>query len=312
MLVYTDSADFAGRLLGCDAAGWPSLDPGQAPATRELCRHLFSGRPVRHSELPSALRWSSLFLVGDAPRSQFDLLVELSGAQSAPPDGCLCLANTGHDFHGFKGRHWSTAPGNIHLSTYLAPAQPVTPSGTAFMVLATVSLVEAIDQVPGLEGRSGIKWPNDILVDGAKVGGALAHTQTRGDRVTAAVLGIGLNVETTPVVEPTPFVTRVSSLRDAAPGPETATQGDAFARLSEALDRNYELLLAGDYRRLLDRYRARSLVIGRRVAVYPEESGADAEAVAEGIATKLGDHLELQLEGRERPFTKGRLALTDR
>ena len=310
MLVYTDSVDFAGRLLRCDATGWASLEPGQPPAARELCRHLFSDRPVWHGELPSALRWSHLFLVGDAPRSHFDLLVDLSGAESALPDGCLCLADTGRDFHGFKGRHWSTAPGNIHLSAYLAPAQPVIPSGTAFMVLATVSLLDAIDAAPGLERKSGIKWPNDILVDGAKVGGVLAHTQTRGERVTAAVVGIGLNVEATPAVEPTPFVPRVSSLRDIAPGPEVFSQGDAFVRLSEALDRNYTLLMRGAYDRLLERYRARSLVIGRRVAVCAEEPGTTQQVIAEGIVTRLGDHLELYLGDRERPFTKGRLMLT--
>jgi BirA family biotin operon repressor/biotin-[acetyl-CoA-carboxylase] ligase len=179
------------------------------------------------------------------------------------------------------------------------------------MVLATVSLVDAIDAALGLERKSAIKWPNDILVDGAKVGGVLAHTLTRGERVTDAVLGIGLNVETTPAVEPTPFVPRVSSLRDIAPGPEVFSQGDAFARLSEALDRNYELLVHGDYDRLLERYRARSLVIGRRVAVCAEQSGAGPQVIAEGMVTHLGDHLELYLEGQERPFTKGRLMLSE-
>lgn len=309
MHVYTDSIDFAGRLLQCDAASWASLESGPAPAARELCRHLFADRPVRRAELSSTLRWSDLFLVGDAPRSQFDLLIDLSGKEGTLPDSCLCLADTGRNFHGFKGRHWATAPGNVHLSAHLVPTQPILPSGTAFMVLATVSLVDAIDAVPGLERRSGIKWPNDILIDGAKVGGVLAHTHTRGDRVTAAVVGIGLNVEATPGVEPTPFVPRVSSLQEAAPGPAVPAQGEVFARLSEALDQNYGLLLQGDYDRLLERYRARSLVIGRHVAVYEEQSGATARPIAEGTATHLGDHLELHLEGRERPLTKGRLTL---
>jgi BirA family biotin operon repressor/biotin-[acetyl-CoA-carboxylase] ligase len=310
MHVYTDSVDFAARLLHADAAEWAALEPGQAPTARELCRQLFADRPVRHAELSSTSRWNDLFLVGDAPRSQFDLLVDLSGRESTLPDNCLCLADTGRDFHGFKGRHWSTASRNIHLSAHVAPAQPILPSGTAFMVLATVSLVDTVDALPGLEGRSGIKWPNDILVDGAKVGGVLAHTHTRGERVTAAVVGIGLNVETTPTVEPTPFVPRVSSLRDFARGPEAPSQGDAFARLGEALDRNYELLLRGDYDGLLERYRSRSLVIGRRVAVYEEEPEAAPQVIAEGIVTHLGDHLELYLEGRERPLTKGRLTLS--
>ena len=40
------------------------------------------------------------------------------------------------------------------------------------------AVVDALDAVPGLEGRARIKWVNDILIGDAKVAGILAYTQT--------------------------------------------------------------------------------------------------------------------------------------
>jgi BirA family biotin operon repressor/biotin-[acetyl-CoA-carboxylase] ligase len=41
-----------------------------------------------------------------------------------------------------------------------------------------------------------IKWPNDVMVDGRKVAGVLVEAVTRGARVEAVVVGIGINVHT--------------------------------------------------------------------------------------------------------------------
>jgi BirA family biotin operon repressor/biotin-[acetyl-CoA-carboxylase] ligase len=166
-----------------------------------------------------------------------------------------------------------------------------------------------MDTLPGLEARAGIKWVNDVLIDGAKVGGVLAYTQTVGDNVTGAVLGIGVNVETVPEVEPTIFVPRVSSLVARSRRPELCTQRSYLGRLLGALKGNYRLLTGGGYESLLDRYRQRSLVIGREVTLCPESSGSQPDAIATGRATGLGDDLGLTIEGHERPFTKGRLML---
>ncbi len=73
-------------------------------------------------------------------------------------------------------------------------------------MLPVVALVDAVRAVTGGALRPGIKWVNDVLVDGRKIGGVLTSTQTQGDRVSAVLLGIGLNVATAPPVPPTPFV----------------------------------------------------------------------------------------------------------
>jgi BirA family biotin operon repressor/biotin-[acetyl-CoA-carboxylase] ligase len=168
-------------------------------------------------------------------------------------------------------------------------------------------VVDAIDAIPGLERSAGIKWVNDILIDGAKVGGVLAYTQSVGGAISGAVLGIGVNVETEPDIEPTPFVPRAGTLRSEAPRPEACTQQSFFAALAAALDTNYRRLIAGEYEALLERYRERSLVIGRQVTLCAEEPGPELDVIAQGRVTRIGDGLELAIEGYERPFTKGRL-----
>ena len=80
--------------------------------------------------------------------------------------------------------------------------------------------MDTIDTIPELSGKAGIKWVNDVLIDGAKVSGVLAYTQQEGDNVTAATLGIGLNLKTTPRIDPSPFVPRAASLTDFCPNRE--------------------------------------------------------------------------------------------
>jgi BirA family biotin operon repressor/biotin-[acetyl-CoA-carboxylase] ligase len=181
--------------------------------------------------------------------------------------------------------------------------------GVGFTILAAVSVVDAIDGLPGLERRAGIKWVNDILIEGAKVSGVLAYTQTMKDVVSSAVLGIGLNVETTPSVDPTPYVPRVAALRDFAPDKSTCTQGAVLEKLVHALDRNYRSYLDGGYKALIDRYRERSLVTGREVTVRSDDPSTEPEVIAAGRVSGLGENLELLIEGIEEPVSRGRLIL---
>jgi BirA family biotin operon repressor/biotin-[acetyl-CoA-carboxylase] ligase len=53
-------------------------------------------------------------------------------------------------------------------------------------------VAQAIEESTGL--HVGLKWPNDILLEGKKAGGILIETGLSGDQVDYAVVGIGLNV----------------------------------------------------------------------------------------------------------------------
>jgi BirA family biotin operon repressor/biotin-[acetyl-CoA-carboxylase] ligase len=307
MLVYTDSVEYARTVLGRSVDLWSAPTSELSDDLRSLLEGAYGAREIRESTVQGGSLWHHLILVEVADRSHYDLLIELSRAGVRLPDRVLCLAGEGEGFHGFKGRAWSAPQGNIYLSVYLRPTRVVTLPATSFTVLAAISVVDAIDAIPGLEKSAGIKWVNDILIDGAKVGGVLAYTQSVGGAIGSAVLGIGVNVETEPDVEPTPFVPRACALRSKALRPDACNQQSFFTALAAALDTNYRQLVAGEYDALLERYRQRSLVIGREVTLCSDKPGAELDVIAQGRVTHIGDGLELAIEGYQQPFTKGRL-----
>ncbi len=309
MLIYTDSIHYARQILPQLDLSWSSPDPITDSELLSVAESLFEDKPYRESSLKTDFPWERLFVAETSRRSQYDILVELARKTNKLPDGIVCLAGSGEGFHGFKSRPWSAIPGNLHLSVYLAPAKPVEHSSISFMVLAAVSVVDALDSLPGLENRAGIKWVNDIVIDEAKVCGVLAHTQMVKGAVTAAVVGIGLNVETTPDVEPTPFVPEVASLKDCASDPDGCGQREVFETLIRALARNYSSFVDVGYPALLERYRRRSAVVGRRVILCSDVCGKGLDIIAKGRVTGLGENLELFLEGFDQPFWKGRLIL---
>jgi BirA family biotin operon repressor/biotin-[acetyl-CoA-carboxylase] ligase len=65
-------------------------------------------------------------------------------------------------------------------------------------LVPALALVDAVHALSGGSLRPGIKWVNDVLLEGRKIGGALTATETQGDRVRALLLGIGLNVACRP------------------------------------------------------------------------------------------------------------------
>jgi biotin-[acetyl-CoA-carboxylase] ligase BirA-like protein len=308
MAVYTDSPDFASALLPGDTVKELSAATVTDPEVRAVLDKMADPPRTLLSASSSSLPWPYLFLSSYSSGSQYDRLIELA-RDGIAPHGTICLAGAGSGFHGFKGRSWEALPGNLHVSIHLSPRVPVDRFQVAFTVLAAVSVVDALDRVEGLRGKAGIKWVNDVLLGEGKVAGVLAYTQSQGERVSSAVLGIGLNVETAPPVEPTPFVPLVTSVRRHAPHGNPDLRREIFLDLLSALRANYENLLAEGFSPLLRRYRDRSVVMGRLVTVCSERSDQTMEVLAQGRVTGLGENLELVLEGRPDPVTGGRLAM---
>lgn len=308
MAVYTDSPEYAGTVLPeCSVREFAPVletDSSTAPPLDEF----FPGDGVVFKAPGEVGDWNHVLLSEFAPRSNYDQLIQLARA-SALPDRLACLAGAGHGFHGFKGRSWVAAPGNLHLSVHLAPNRPIDRFEVAFTILAAISVVDAVDTVAELRGEAGVKWVNDVVVDGAKIAGVLAYTQTGNDCVHSAVLGLGVNVNTAPAVEPTPFVPRVACMRDFLPHGGSDTRHGLLKSLLDALSRNYEVLLEDGYRPLLDRYRARCVVLGQDVTVCSEDSDEVPFVVAGGTVVAIGDGLELHMAGQSAPITGGRLIL---
>jgi BirA family biotin operon repressor/biotin-[acetyl-CoA-carboxylase] ligase len=99
---------------------------------------------------------------------------------------------------GRQGRAWATPPGNLAASCLLvaAPAERPLP---LFSLVAALALHDccAAHVAPA---RLLLKWPNDLLLDGAKLSGILLEAGDRG----AVVLGIGVNLAVAPPLSDRP------------------------------------------------------------------------------------------------------------
>lgn len=100
-------------------------------------------------------------------------------------DGRVIVAAWQRAGRGRHGRPWSAPPGRALLfSAVLAPAGPVAP---ILPLLAGVAVRDAIASTAGVAAE--LKWPNDVLSDGAKVAGILVERPPG----PFAVLGVGIN-----------------------------------------------------------------------------------------------------------------------
>jgi BirA family transcriptional regulator, biotin operon repressor / biotin---[acetyl-CoA-carboxylase] ligase len=308
MVLYTDNREYARALLPAGSMGRLSVCDALPEPERQVVEALLEAAGAIHSAPLHEPGWRHILATGFACASQYDRLIDLA-RRARIPDRVACVARTGSGFHGYKGRAWNAAPGNIHLAVHLAPNRRIERFQAAFTALAAVALAEAIDDVPGHE-RARIKWVNDVLIGEAKVGGVLAYTQTIAEVVTSVVIGIGLNVAVTPEVERSDHVPAAASLHDVAPDPAAVSTAQVLQFLLRRLALLYERLLGKGVGPILDAYRSRSAIIGREVRICEEGRGAASGGVfAEGRVTAIGDGLELYLSGRTEPITRGRVIL---
>ena len=270
---------------------------------------LLSNKRVHRCEVSSAEPWDHVVLVQNAEESQFDALNRVVRVRSDLTEALLCVAGVGKKFHGFKNRPWQAARGNLHLSAVVSPHARIDHSGVAFTVLAVVSVLQTLDDLGALPKKAAVKWVNDIMIENAKVGGVLSSAQIQGDIVTHATVGIGLNIEKSPSVSPTPFVPLVGSLHQHSTDPSRCTLRLVFQRLIMYLGANYRSLLAGGYPQLLEFYRSRSLVLGRPVRLYRDSDGRTPGGIFQGVVSSIGDDLELFLDQAPAPVLAGRLEL---
>jgi BirA family biotin operon repressor/biotin-[acetyl-CoA-carboxylase] ligase len=126
-----------------------------------------------------------------------DLAREL--AEAGEPEGLIVTAREQTGGRGRHGRRWQSPPGNFYGSLILRPE-------TSLAAAASLSLVVALAALNAIEALAGgrrpldlaVKWPNDVLLAGAKVAGILLEGAVRGDRAGVGcawvVAGLGVNL----------------------------------------------------------------------------------------------------------------------
>ncbi|TAL67697.1 MAG: biotin--[acetyl-CoA-carboxylase] ligase [Bacteroidetes bacterium] len=309
MIVITDNIKFAGQYIEGQVT-WKRVELSDLNDNiRLLVSRMFQNKTFYTTEILRHLTWRYLIAVEYIPESQYDILINTVHDYSDLPGRTLCLAGSGDKFHGYKNREWISKLGNIHLSIYLSPHLEVQHFGVGFLILSAVSVLQTIDSIKDLKDKASLKWVNDILIDNAKVCGVLAHTQVQGSVVTDAMLGIGLNVDAVPNIDPTPFVPKVSCLSNFADNKNDCELRTVFNRLINRIEKNYGLLLGEKYNELLKIYKDRSCIIGKNVRIWSDAHAGSSELIAEGKVLNIGNDLELYIEGHKSPVITGRLEL---
>ena len=118
-------------------------------------------------------------------------------AHAGAPEGTLVWAREQTAGRGRRGRRWTSPAGNLYLSLLLRPPARVAEAAQIGFV-AAVALAETLAGFLPQERRISCKWPNDLLVDGAKVAGILLEAEALGEEPAALVLGIGVNLASHP------------------------------------------------------------------------------------------------------------------
>jgi BirA family transcriptional regulator, biotin operon repressor / biotin---[acetyl-CoA-carboxylase] ligase len=118
----------------------------------------------------------------------------LKAAADGEPDRLAIRADCQSAGRGRDARGWASAPGNLHLSVLLRPDAPAA-TLPLWGLLAGVALADtAAAHARGI----ALKWPNDLLRDGAKAGGILVDSASDGARIAHLVIGFGVNLAHAP------------------------------------------------------------------------------------------------------------------
>lgn len=137
--------------------------------------------------------------VHEALPSTSDLVARL--AEAGEPEGLAVLARRQTAGRGTQGRGWESPAGNLHLSVLLRPDEPLR-TASQWGLLAAVALADAVAEVLPDPAAVALKWPNDLLLGGAKAAGILAEASAGpAGRIGWLCLGIGVNLAHAPAVQ---------------------------------------------------------------------------------------------------------------
>lgn len=213
-------------------------------------------------------------------------------AELGEPEGTLVVAEEQTAGKGRRGRGWASEPGiGIWMSLILRP-QLKPQQAASVTLVAAMAVAKGIRECCGLE--TGIKWPNDVVINGKKVCGILTETSSEPDYIHYAVPGIGINANTPEFPE---------ELRDRATSIylETGKKTDRNALIAAVMnafsDYYRRYLETADLSLLKDEYDAMLVNMNREVLIlYGMVEDADPEKSEKGVAKGIAPSGALLVE----------------
>jgi biotin-[acetyl-CoA-carboxylase] ligase BirA-like protein len=199
--------------------------------------------------------------------------------------------------HGRLGREWISPHGNLHASLVLGNFGEAAVAPQLGFV-AGVAAMRGLRAATGDAGRFALKWPNDLLLEGAKLGGILLENvgvptgDARAPRASVAIIGLGVNCAEAP--RDLPFEARAL----ASIGPNAPDAATLFTHLSDALLDTLDLWRGGEgFAPIRDAWLKDAAYIGAQIRVeLPRETVEGRLATIDAIgrlvlATRDGERV---------------------
>lgn len=222
--------------------------------------------------------------------------------REAPASGvAVLLAERQLAGRGRRGRHWaSPLAANLYLSLSRRFSGGLGQLGGLSLV-AGVAIAEALHDLdmPG----TGLKWPNDLVVDGRKLGGLLVEGSGEPAGAARAVIGLGLNVRmpaSSAAAIDQPWIDVVQLL-----GSRTPSRNHLASAILDRLLPALALFEAEGLAPFLPRYAACDALLGREVAIHG--GNGTQTGLASGIAPDGA--LCVRMGGQERHFHSGEVTV---
>ena len=209
-------------------------------------------------------------------------------ADSGAPEGTAVVATMQTGGRGRLGRSFHSPTGGLYLSYLLRPDY----LPEELMHLTCAAAVAACDAVEAVcQLRPGIKWTNDLVIGKRKLGGILTELGFSGDRLSYAIIGIGINctqgsqdfpAEIADIATSLAIETNNSNCRDSLESALVA----AFDKLARNLLTNKEIYLS--------QYRASCVTMGKEILVVRGDDRYYATALdiddAGGLIIRTSDN----------------------
>ncbi len=209
----------------------------------------------------------------------------------------VCVAEYQSQGRGRRGRTWvSPYAQNIYISVawlFRIPADQLSGLG---LVIA-VAIVRLLNEY-GLKGE--IKWPNDVLVDGKKIAGALIESRFKGTGSACVAIGVGLNFNMDPGAGADieqPWTSMTQELHST----DMIDRNEVVGRLITMLVRACEDYEKSGLELFLPEWQSHDMCVGREIEVMTEHGCQ--QGVAKGINAKGG--LIVKINGVESTIYAG-------
>ncbi|TXI22084.1 MAG: biotin--[acetyl-CoA-carboxylase] ligase [Roseateles sp.] len=198
---------------------------------------------------------------------------------------------------GRQGKTWLSDDASLTFS--LAVALPITLDLAGLSLAVGCAIADALD--PGAT-HIQLKWPNDLFLDGAKLGGILIEAVATPTGRRGVVIGVGLNLQPLPEgVDRSAFASGHAALASLDPTLSAPRVLDRLAPALAAMLADFESMGFAPWRAAFER---RDLTAGRAVRVGPlpgiargvNERGELLLETAQGLAPQVAGELSLRLE----------------